>query len=106
MSWLDCPYLDGEVEMTDERESHVAERHPDLLPEFRDHLAQTLTDLDQVRRSARFGDALLFSRWFPDVRGGKHVVVSSEKEAVRRHWLVTAYIARKLAEGQIEWKRS
>ena len=59
-----CPLLHGEVELTDERERHIAERHPDLLPLHRDRLALTLSDPDEVRRSARFGDARLFSRWY------------------------------------------
>jgi hypothetical protein len=50
----------------------------------------------------------LFSRWFGDLRGGKHcvVVIVSEAEPAERHWVITAYIARRLAEGDIEWQRS
>jgi hypothetical protein len=102
-----CPYLKGEVELTDERERHIAERHPDLLPEHRDRIAQTLAKPDQVRRSLRFGSARSFSRWYPDVRQGKHVVVVvvSDLDPTERHWIITAYIARRLAEGEVEWKR-
>jgi hypothetical protein len=49
----------------------------------------------------------LFSRWFSDVKGGEHVVVvvvSSGEDG--RHWIITAYITRKLAEGEVEWARS
>jgi hypothetical protein len=56
------PYLHGEVEMSVEREGHISERHPDLLPAYRDRLMQTLADPDQVRRSARLANARLFSR--------------------------------------------
>ena len=35
MASFPCPYLGGDVELTDERERHIAERHPDLLPEHR-----------------------------------------------------------------------
>ena len=103
-----CPYLHGEVELTDEREQHIADSHPDLLPEHRDLLAQALSDPDNVRRSRRFGNARLFSRRFDTVHGGKHVVVVvvSDAGANGRHWLITAYIARKLAEGDVEWTRS
>jgi hypothetical protein len=102
-----CPYLNAQVELTDERERHIAERHPDLLPEHRQCIADTLVDPDQVRRSARFASARLFTRWFESVRGGKYVVVVvvSESAPGGRHWVITAYIARKLAEGEIEWKR-
>jgi hypothetical protein len=103
-----CPYLNQEVELTDEREHHIAENHPDLLPEHRERIAQTLSNPDQVRRSARFGNAKLFSRWYNDLRSGKHVVVVvvNEFDASHRHWIITAYIARKLAEGEVEWKRN
>jgi hypothetical protein len=102
-----CPYLKSDVELTAERELHIAERHPDLLPEHRDRIAGTLAQPDQVRRSARFGSARLFSRWYTDARAGKHVVVVvvSELDPAERHWIITAYMARKLAEGDVEWKR-
>jgi len=102
-----CPYLNAQVELTDERERHIAERHPDLLPEHRSRIADTLADPDQVRRSVRFASARLFSRLFDSVRGGKHVVVVVVSESVpgARHWIITAYIARRLAQGEIEWKR-
>lgn len=43
-----------------------------------------------------------------NVRGGKYivVVVVSETGPVKRHWIITAYIARKLVGGETEWKRS
>jgi dienelactone hydrolase len=57
-----------------------------------------------VRRSVRFGDARLFSRWYRDL--GKHVVVVVVSEIGGRNWIATAYIARRLAEGGTEWQRS
>jgi hypothetical protein len=108
MTRFACPYLKEEVELTEERERHIGERHPDLLPEHRHRIAETLSDPDQVRRSARFAGAKLFSRWYNDLRGGKHVVVVvvSEPDPRGRHWIITAYIARRLAEGGVEWRRS
>ena len=108
MSRFPCPYLKAEVELTEERERHVAERHPDVLPEHRGQLAETLADPDQVRSSRRYGNARLFSRWYTDEQRGKHlvVVVVSEPDAAKRHWIITAYLTRRLAEGAIEWRRS
>ena len=108
MSRFLCPYLKGEVELTEEREHHIAERHPDLLPEHRERIAETLANPDQVRKSVRFGSVKLFSRWYTDLRRGKHVVVVvvSELDPSERHWIIKAYIAGKLAEGEIEWRRS
>ena len=102
-----CSYLGKEVELTLERERHITERHPDLLPDHRDRIAITLADPDQIRRSSRFARALLFSRWYPDLKNGKHVVVVVINSATDgRCWVVTAYIARRVAEGEAEWVRS
>ncbi|MFN8453823.1 MAG: hypothetical protein U0401_03990 [Anaerolineae bacterium] len=42
MELFPCPYLDADVELTTEREQHIAERHPDLLPEHRQRINDTL----------------------------------------------------------------
>jgi hypothetical protein len=103
-----CTYLKGEVELTEEREAHIAETHPDLLPDYLDQINQTLANPDEVRRSIRMSTARLFCRWFENVRQGKYVVVVvvSEFAPAERHWIITAYIARQLANGETEWKRS
>jgi hypothetical protein len=102
-----CPYLEREVELTPEREQHIAERHPDLLPEHRDRIALTLAEPDRVRQGNRIPDARLFSRWYPDLIGGKHVVVVVMSARTKgRDWIVTAYIARRLADGEPEWIRN
>lgn len=108
MTRFPCPHLKGEVDLTAERERHIAERHPDLLPGHRECMAETLADPDQIRRSPRFGNARLFSRWYTDVTKGKYVVVVvvSESDVASRHWIITAYLTRQLAEGELEWTRS
>ena len=107
MSCFACPYLDAQVELTEERERHIAEQHPDLLPQYHRCIADTLAKPDQVRKSRRLANARLFTRWFESVRGGKYVVVVTVSERVPgvRHWFITAYIARRLA-GEIIWKRN
>jgi hypothetical protein len=108
MTSFPCPYLGGEVELSDERERHIAEHHPDLLPDHKDRIVDTLADPDQVRRSKRFGNAHLFSKWYDDLLKGKHVVVVvvSDEQPKNRNWIVTAYIATKITEGESEWNRS
>ena len=51
MQTFPCPYLKSEVELTDERETYIAQTHPDLLPEYLPQVKQTLADPDQVRRT-------------------------------------------------------
>jgi hypothetical protein len=99
-----CLFLHSDVVLTDEREQHIAARHPDLLPAYRDTLASTLFDPDQVRRSKRISNALLFSRWFDEVRNGKYVVVVVITNAP--HWIITAYMTKTLAEGDVLWTRN
>jgi len=107
METIYCQYLKVSVELTKERETHITEHHPDLLPAHRDRIIGTLTDPDQVRRSTRFSSAKLFSRWYSDLLDGKHVVVVVVSHTAKlRHWVTTAYIARKLVEGEIEWEKN
>lgn len=107
MTRMFCPYLDGEVELSEERERHILERHPELTPLFRQWIAATLKTPDEIRQSTRFTDALLFSRWHPDLRAGKHVVVVvvRDRGPARRLWIVTASAARRLAGGDPQWMR-
>jgi len=44
MKRFPCPHLAGEVELTAERERHIAQRHPDLLPEHLDRITETLAE--------------------------------------------------------------
>jgi hypothetical protein len=77
MERFSCPYLQGVVELSKDRERHIRERHPDLLPQCRDCIAETLLDPDEVRRSRRSADARLFSRWFDTIRGASTLWLSS-----------------------------
>ncbi len=108
MSRFTCPYLDGEVELTEEREQHIKERHPELVPKCQERIAQTLADPDEVRRSSRLANARLFSRRFDDIIEGKNVVVVvvSQTAPARRHGVITAYLVGKLGPGEVEWKRN
>lgn len=95
---FECPHLRGSVEFTPERERHVARRHPDLLPPERGRIGEALVAPDHVWPSRRNPSVLLFARWYNDLRGGKYVVVvvASDRSRPTRHWIVTAYIARRL----------
>jgi hypothetical protein len=105
MASLACPYLSEEVELSPERERHICSHHPDLLPDYRHCMIDTVADPDQVRLSSRDRKAKLFTKWFQDLRGGKYVVVVVICSP-GNPWVITAYMARKLAEGEIEWRKS
>jgi len=93
--------------LTDGRQRHILLKHPDLLPEYIDYVAETLAEPDEVRRDSRFPATRDFARWCESVKGGKLVVVVvSDLPPMERYGVVTAYIARKLTQGVTEWKRA
>ena len=107
MAWFDCPYLHGDVELTDERAAHIAIRHPELLPKHLDQLKLTLADPDEVRIDPDYPRTRLFVRWFAGLLGGKMVVVAvvDDPPPVTRHWIVTALAANRPPRGDLQWKR-
>ena len=107
MKRFPCPYLNAQVELTEERRAHITFRHPELLPAHEHALRQTLAQPDEVRRDEHYPHTRLLSRWFDDLLGGKLIVavVVSDLQA-NRHWIVTAYLTRGPARGDLEWKRS
>ena len=102
-----CPYLGGDVELTSERERHIRERHPNLLPSNLALVEETLKDPDAVRISARSKAARPFTRWYSGVGGGSYavVVVVSDDTAPIRHWIITAYLTTRLTAMETEWAR-
>lgn len=108
MTLFPCPHLNGEVELTDERRHHIVEQHPELASFLEKVLGETLVTPDLVARSSRIPSAKLFSRWYNELRDGKHVVavVVSDEGPANRHWIITAYLASKLCRGAVEWPTS
>ena len=45
---------------------------------------------------------------FDDVKQGKYVtvVIVSETSPAERNWIITAYITRRVMNGEIEWQKS
>jgi hypothetical protein len=105
-TYFDCPYVSAQVELTDEREAHIAEEHPEIDPT---HIAGALEHPDSVRLSGRASNSRLFVRWYDDLVGGKYavVVVVTDPPPSQRRWIVTAYPATRLSSrGAVEWERS
>jgi hypothetical protein len=102
-----CPYLKADVELTPERERHIAERHPELSETIIEFLAKIFADPDQVRRSSRFANARLFSRNFEEFWGQKQLVaVVVSQLGPPRHWIITSYLTRRFSSGELEWTRN
>ncbi len=75
--------------------------------DFEYALIEAVKDPDSVRKSARFQNARLFTKYFDNIREGKYivVVVVSDTKPEQRDWIITAYMARKLSDRGIEWER-
>ena len=95
-----CPYLNANVELTEEREQHINQNHPQTLPNYLSELVETLDNPDQVRSSSFDPSALMFSKWFDTIRTGRYLIaVTVTDDLTERHWIITAYTARKLTGG-------
>jgi hypothetical protein len=107
MTWLKCPYLTKDVELTDERRTHIETNHPELLPEHEERLWLTISDPNEIRIDEDYPRTRLFVRWFDDLYGGKLLiaVVVTDPPPAERHWIVTAFVAGRPARGETEWKR-
>ena len=103
---LPCPYLDKEVDLTDERIAHIEENHPGLIDNFA-LIRDTLSNPDLVTRRSRSSNVRLISRWFPNLLNGKWVivVVVTHETPKLRHWIVTAHLSTKTPRGEVEWQR-
>jgi hypothetical protein len=100
-----CPYLNSNVELTDEREAHIISTHPGTLPDYIDEVLETIKNPDQIRHSERDSSALLFSKWFDTIRTGRYLVVVIVV-ASQRPWIITIYTARKLSKGNVIWQKN
>ena len=102
-----CPYLERDVELTDEREQHIIATHPGTLPDYLEQLKESLTNPDQIRQSEYDEAVLLFSKWFDTIRTGRYLTVVIVTNAdPTRHWMITVYTARKLARGKVIWQKN
>jgi hypothetical protein len=112
MNLLPCPYLETDVELSEERQQHILASHPELGGDPLRLIAQTLLDPDEVRVDRRFPRSRLFSRWFDDLLKGKILVVAvvtdepdTSAGSASRHWVVTAYPTRRVTQGVVQWAR-
>ena len=101
-----CPYLQADVELTNEREAHIVQRHPDLQPDYLARIESTLAFPDSVH--VERASTLVFARWYDDLYAGKYffVFVVRHIEGVVRFWVVTARLSRLAARGEVVWRRS
>lgn len=86
----------GEVELTEERKSHIILKHPELKTHIK-KISQVLSSPDTIRRSKFDKEALLFYKYFDKIKGGKYINVTVKKN--ERNFILTAYITDRIRAG-------
>ncbi|MBI2039562.1 hypothetical protein HYT18_00640 [Candidatus Microgenomates bacterium] len=88
----------GEVELTNERKSHIILKHPELKTHIK-KISQVLSSPDTIRRSKLDEESLLFYKYFDTIKKGKYISVTVKKG--KRNFILTAYITDKIRAGEI-----
>lgn len=81
----------GMVELTDERERHIVEFHPEVKA-FRKHFSATLNASASVRTSKFDKEVKIFYQLLPSNNKYLAIVV----ETNRRNFILTAYLTHKI----------
>ena len=75
MELFDCPVIwAGPVELTDEREAHIHERHGELLPVLYRLLRDTL-EFPHIVSAERERHSYNSPRWHTNLRNGKYAII-------------------------------
>ena len=98
-----CPFLGGDVEVTEERYSHVLAGHSDLALCYWERVAETLVGPNRVLRSNSWENGTLFLRHYDDLNKMVVAIVITDPG---RYWLITAYITGNMPRGEILWERN
>lgn len=108
MILMACPFLNGPVRMSSEREVHVLRRHDDFGAALYSLMHEVLNDPDEIRWSSSDASIMLFWRWYLALVRGKYVAVAVVLDATggEQPWIITAYIARRMRAGVTAWRRS
>lgn len=89
--------IDITVELTSARRRHIIETHP-VMEAYLSKLREVLAKPEDVRRSSRADDVLLFYRFFDNIENGKYIAVVVN---VLENSVKTSYLTHRIKEGRI-----
>ncbi len=107
-----CPFFNGHVEVTEEREEHIRSSHLEAALALLEALDETVRSPDLVLRRSEAESEWAFVRALGSEAITNYALVIVVRDRVGsesgtvRHWVVTAYIARRLPRWRVEWQRS
>ena len=96
-------YLGDEIELTDERWSHIIKEHPEVELHKRS-IGEVLNDPEYVKRSIRDREVLPYYRYYPNILVGKYLLIVVRK-GIKRSFILTCYIADEVRKGETLWER-
>ena len=101
-----CPHLGAPVELTRERERHIMQEHPEILPGRIDLVAQSLADPAEIRLDPKYSATRKFIRRCDEPFEGRYLVVLvvSRNGRQGRHWIATTFLSSRRPKGEVEWK--
>lgn len=91
------------AQLTEERKGHILAKHPELKPYFV-KIKSVLLKPEEIRKSKRDRQVLLFYRHFAKILGGKYIVVLARFN--ERNFILTSYITDKIMAGDHYEKES
>ena len=95
--------LGRRIQLTGEGWAHIIKRH-DYMPEFRDEIGETLLEPDEIRRSNSVPETTwLYYKWYYGTPRGDKWVCVVVKALPDEAFLVSAYVADKIKEGELLW---
>lgn len=97
-----CTFLNTDVDLTEERETHIHEYHPDMIS-FVDRIQDILLNCDAIYESNRDPNVILFYKFFKNIHDGKYIVVAIKRN--HRNFILTSYLTDVIKAGAMLWKK-
>jgi len=94
--WYPCPYLQREVELTEERILHAYQQHPELPPRQKllAMVGDALASPTYIVALSGNPPGFRFVRWFPFFWRGKYLmVVVRRPKPGKRSWIATLHLS-------------
>lgn len=88
------------IRLTDERWKHVVNRHPEIKS-YIEKVKTTIKDPEILVSNPYHPYEKYYHHFFPRLKN--YIIVILEQQ---KGFIITAYIARKIKKGKIEWKKN
>ncbi len=88
------------VHLDAEHRAHILTEHPEIRP-YLQRMGEVLRRPEWVKRSRRDPSVNLYYRFYPDILGGKYLLVVVH--LVGRPTILTCYVTDSVKQGELLW---